>query len=33
MVAVARKLAVLAWHLLSKYTDYYWVRPSLKAQK
>lgn len=33
LVAVARKLAVLAWHLLSKDTDYRWVRPSLKAQK
>jgi len=33
LVAVARKLAVLAWHLLSKDTDYQWARPSLKAQK
>lgn len=33
LVAVARKLAVLAWHLLAKDTDYRWVRPSLKAQK
>ena len=33
LVAVARKLTVLAWHLLSKDTDYQWVRPSLKAQK
>lgn len=33
LVAVARKLAVLAWHLLTNDTDYQWVRPSLKAQK
>jgi transposase len=33
LVAVARKLVTLAWHLLSKDTDYQWVRPSLKAQK
>ncbi len=33
IVAVARKLAVLAWHLLTKDCDYQWIRPSLKAQK
>lgn len=33
LVAVARKLVTLAWHLLTKDTDYEWVRPSLKAQK
>jgi len=33
LVAVARKLAVLAWHLLSQDTDYRWARPSLTAQK
>src|SRR4051794_33525131 len=26
-VAVARKLAVLCWHLLTKETDYLWARP------
>jgi transposase len=32
-VAAARKLAVLAWHLLTKGQDYTWARPSLTAQK
>lgn len=32
-VAVARKLAVLIWHLLTKGEDYSWVRPSLHAKK
>jgi transposase len=32
-VATARKLAVLAWHLLTKQTDYLWARPSLVASK
>jgi transposase len=32
-VAVARKLAVLCWHLLTKETDYLWVRPALVATK
>ncbi len=32
-VAVARKLAVLAWHLLTHYTEYRWAPPSLTAQK
>jgi transposase len=32
-VAAARKLAVLAWHLLAKGQDYTWARPSLTAQK
>jgi transposase len=32
-VAVARKLAVLAWHLLSKGEDYAFTRPSLVATK
>lgn len=32
-VAVARKLTVLCWHLLTKETDYLWVRPSLVAHK
>src|SRR3954466_6990656 len=32
-VAVARKLAVLCWHLLSKQTDYLWARPALVAKK
>jgi transposase len=32
-VAVARKLAVLCWHLLSKDTDYHWARPALVASK
>ena len=32
-VAVARKLAVIIWHLLTKSEDYTWVRPSLHAKK
>ncbi len=32
-VAVARKLAVLCWHLLTKKTDYQWARPALVANK
>jgi hypothetical protein len=32
-VAVARKLAVLCWHLLTKDEDYLWVRPALVANK
>lgn len=32
-VAVARKLTVLVWHMLTKETDYLWVRPSLVAHK
>ncbi len=32
-VAVARKLAVLCWHLLVKGTDYQWARPALVANK
>ncbi len=32
-VAVARKLAVIVWHLLTKGEDYSWVRPSLHAKK
>ena len=32
-VAVARKLAVLVWHLLTKEKDYLWARPSLVAHK
>jgi hypothetical protein len=32
-VAVARKLAVVCWHLLSKNTDYHWARPALLAHK
>lgn len=32
-VAVARKLAVLAWHLLTHHTEYRWAPPSLTAQK
>jgi len=32
-VAVARKLAVLAWHLLTHSTEYRWTPPSLTAQK
>ncbi len=32
-VAVARKLAVLCWHLLSKDVDYQWARPALVANK
>jgi hypothetical protein len=32
-VAVARKLIVLCWHLLSKGVDYQWARPGLVANK
>jgi transposase len=32
-VAVARKLAVLCWHLLTKDADYQWARPALLANK
>ncbi len=33
IVAVARKLAVVAWHLLADRTDYKWTPPSLTAHK
>jgi transposase len=33
LVAVARKLAVLAWHLLSDDTDYRWASATLTADK
>ncbi len=33
MVAVARKLAVLAWHLLTHDTDYRWAPRSLAHRK
>jgi len=32
-VAVARKLAVIAWHVLTKQQNYAWTRPALHAQK
>jgi transposase len=32
-VAVARKLAVIIWHLLEREEDYAWVRPALHAKK
>jgi len=32
-VAVARKLTVLCWHMLTKEQDYLWGRPSLIAHK
>jgi transposase len=32
-VAVARKLASLCWHMLTKGEDYHWARPSLVAHK
>lgn len=32
-VAVARKLAVIIWHLLTREEDYAWVRPALHAKK
>ena len=32
-VAVARKLTVLCWHLLTKDEDYHWARPALVANK
>ena len=30
---MARKLAVLCWHLLTKSVDYQWARPALVANK
>ena len=33
VVATARKLAVLCWHLIAKGEDYTFARPSLTAQK
>ena len=33
VVAVARKLAVIIWHLLTRGEDYAWVRPALHAKK
>lgn len=33
VVAVARKLTVLIWHMLTKGEDYTWVRPALMARK
>jgi transposase len=33
LVAVARKLTVLAWHLLTHGTDYRWAPPSLGSRK
>lgn len=32
-VATARKLAMIIWHMLTKETDYIWVRPGLLARK
>lgn len=32
-VAVARKLAVLIWHLLTKGEDYAWASPAVMARK
>jgi transposase len=32
-VAVARKLTVLCWHVLTKEEDYLWARPALVANK
>ena len=32
-VAVARKLVVLCWHLLTREVDYLWARPALVANK
>jgi hypothetical protein len=32
-VAVARKLTVLCWHLLTKGEDYQWARPAMVANK
>jgi len=32
-VAAARKLAIIAWHVLSKDEDYDWVRPALMQRK
>jgi transposase len=33
VVATARKLAVLCWHMITKGEDYAFARPSLTAQK
>ena len=30
---IARKLAVIIWHLLRRQEDYAWVRPALHAKK
>jgi hypothetical protein len=30
---VARKIAVIVWHLLTRGEDYAWVRPALDAKK
>ena len=32
-MAVARKLAVLCWHMLTKEEDYLWARPALVANR
>lgn len=32
-VAVARKLTILVWHMLTKEEDYAWARPALMARK
>lgn len=32
-VATARKLTMILWHMLTKETDYIWVRPALLARK
>ena len=32
-VAVARELAVLCWHMLTKEEDYLWARPALVANR
>ena len=32
-VAVARKITVIVWHLLTRGEDYAWVRPALHAKK
>lgn len=32
-VATARKLAMIIWHMLTRETDYIWVRPALLARK
>jgi hypothetical protein len=32
-VATARKMAVLAWHLLTREADHLWARPALVARK
>jgi hypothetical protein len=33
LVAVARKLAILTWHLLTKGEDYHWASPTRTAEK